>query len=179
MKIKILIVSVILMLCLTVSVGAAGYPSYNYLENGGIAAAPQPFKVLDFLFAEDFGGSSFEGAGDLASDENGALYVSETEQNRIAVRYPDGTSALISSFINGGVEDTFSAPSGLFIRDGKLESFFASYYISRKTGVPRAKNNSGNMIIKAGEKSVQDLTDRYIKEVDSITTAKDKEIMQL
>lgn len=120
MKIKILIVSVILMLCLTVSVGAAGYPSYNYLENGGIAAAPQPFKVLDVLFAEDFGGSSFEGAGDLASDENGALYVSETEQNRIAVRYPDGTSALISSFINGGTEDTFSAPSGLFIRDGKL-----------------------------------------------------------
>ena len=60
MKIKILIVSIILMLCLTVSVGAAGYPSYNYLENGGIAAAPQPFKVLDVLFAEDFGGSSFE-----------------------------------------------------------------------------------------------------------------------
>ncbi len=44
-----------------------------------------------------------------------------------------------------------------FIRDGKLESFFASYYISRKTGVPRAKNNSGNMIIKAGEKSVKDI----------------------
>lgn len=32
---------------------------------------------------------------------------------------------------------------------------------------------------KAGEKSVQDLTDRYIKEIDSITAAKDKEIMQL
>ncbi len=32
---------------------------------------------------------------------------------------------------------------------------------------------------KAGEKAVQDLTDRYIKEVDSITAAKDKEIMQL
>ena len=32
---------------------------------------------------------------------------------------------------------------------------------------------------KASEKAVQDLTDRYIKEVDSITAAKDKEIMQL
>ena len=32
---------------------------------------------------------------------------------------------------------------------------------------------------KAGEKSVQDLTDQYIKLVDSITTQKNKEIMQL
>ncbi len=44
-----------------------------------------------------------------------------------------------------------------FIRDGKLESFFASYYISNKTGVPRAKNSSGNVIMKAGEKSLEDI----------------------
>lgn len=49
-----------------------------------------------------------------------------------------------------------------FIRDGKLESFITSYYISRKTGVPRAKNTSGNLIIKAGEKSVKEI----IKNID-------------
>ncbi len=32
---------------------------------------------------------------------------------------------------------------------------------------------------KAGEKSVQDLTDQYIKQVDGITAQKNKEIMQL
>ena len=32
---------------------------------------------------------------------------------------------------------------------------------------------------KAGEKSVQDLTDQYIKQVDAITAQKNKEIMQL
>ena len=32
---------------------------------------------------------------------------------------------------------------------------------------------------KTGEKSVQDLTDRYIKQVDEITTKKEKEIMQI
>ncbi len=32
---------------------------------------------------------------------------------------------------------------------------------------------------KAGEKSVQDLTDRYIKQVDSVTAAKEKEILHL
>lgn len=32
---------------------------------------------------------------------------------------------------------------------------------------------------KAGEKSVQDLTDRFIKQIDGITTKKEKEIMQI
>ncbi len=32
---------------------------------------------------------------------------------------------------------------------------------------------------KAGEKAVQDLTDRYIKQVDSVTAAKEKEILHL
>ena len=32
---------------------------------------------------------------------------------------------------------------------------------------------------KAGEKSVQDLTDRYIKKIDEITSKKEKEIMQI
>lgn len=32
---------------------------------------------------------------------------------------------------------------------------------------------------KAGEKSVQDLTDLYIKQIDTITAKKDKEIMQI
>ena len=44
-----------------------------------------------------------------------------------------------------------------FICDGKLESFFSSYYISNKTGVPRAKNSSGNMIMKAGDKPLADI----------------------
>ena len=32
---------------------------------------------------------------------------------------------------------------------------------------------------KAGDKSVQDLTDKYIKEIDSVTAAKTKEIMEI
>ena len=32
---------------------------------------------------------------------------------------------------------------------------------------------------KQSEKSVQDLTDKYIKEIDSITDAKKKEIMSI
>ena len=32
---------------------------------------------------------------------------------------------------------------------------------------------------KASEKAIQDLTDKYIKQVDAITAAKDKEIMEI
>ena len=32
---------------------------------------------------------------------------------------------------------------------------------------------------KASEKSVQDLTDKYTKEIDAITAKKEKEIMQI
>ena len=32
---------------------------------------------------------------------------------------------------------------------------------------------------KASEKSVQDLTDKYIKEIDVITAGKEKEIMEI
>ena len=32
---------------------------------------------------------------------------------------------------------------------------------------------------KASEKSIQDLTDKYIKEIDAVTAKKEKEIMQI
>ena len=32
---------------------------------------------------------------------------------------------------------------------------------------------------KAGDKSVQDLTDKFVKEVDAVTAAKTKEIMEI
>ncbi len=32
---------------------------------------------------------------------------------------------------------------------------------------------------KAGDKSVQDLTDRYVKEIDTVTSAKEKDIMEI
>ena len=44
-----------------------------------------------------------------------------------------------------------------FIRDGKLESFVTSLYIANKTGVARAKNSGGNMVIKAGDKSLEEI----------------------
>lgn len=44
-----------------------------------------------------------------------------------------------------------------FIKNGRLESFLTSLYISNKTGVERAKNSGGNMVIEAGDKSLDEI----------------------
>lgn len=49
-----------------------------------------------------------------------------------------------------------------FIKDGVLKSFLTSLYIANKTGVERAKNSGGNMVIAAGDKSL----DEIIKGID-------------
>ena len=54
----------------------------------------------------------------------------------------------------------------------------------RRDGIDKAKDmkKNGEMTEdeqKASEKSIQDLTDKYTKEVDAITAKKEKEIMQI
>ena len=54
----------------------------------------------------------------------------------------------------------------------------------RRDGIDKAKDmkKKGDMTEdeqKASEKSVQDITDKFIKEIDSITAAKEKEIMEI
>ncbi len=43
------------------------------------------------------------------------------------------------------------------IRDGVLESFMLSDYVSRKTGLPRAKNASGAIIMHSGDKPLSEI----------------------
>lgn len=117
---KKIICILLLLFILPTAVSAAEYPSYSYLENGGLAAAPQGFTVENVLYCEDFGIKSLKNAGDIVADEKGNLYVSATEQNAVAVRYKNGKTAVISSFTANGKTDTFNAPQGLFVRNGQL-----------------------------------------------------------
>ncbi len=54
----------------------------------------------------------------------------------------------------------------------------------RRDGIDKAKDMKKNNLMtedeqKASEKSVQDLTDKFIEEIDAITAAKEKEIMSI
>ncbi|MBE6714201.1 MAG: TldD/PmbA family protein [Ruminococcaceae bacterium] len=44
-----------------------------------------------------------------------------------------------------------------FIKNGRLESFLVSLYVSNKTGVERAKNSGGSMVIAPGDRSLDEI----------------------
>ena len=43
------------------------------------------------------------------------------------------------------------------IKDGVLKSFMLSYYVANKTGYPRAKNSSFNIVMEPGDKPLEDI----------------------
>lgn len=107
-------------LMLSVTASADSYPSYNYLANGEITSVPQPFTVEDILYAEDFGVESFVGSKDIFCDSNGTVYVSDTENNSIALLGADGSTDKISGFTVNGKEETFNSPRGICVMNGSL-----------------------------------------------------------
>jgi len=53
--------------------------------------------------------------------------------------------------------DGFPAENYDIIKDGVLESFMLSLYVSNKTGLPRAKNSSYAIVMKEGDTSLSDM----------------------
>ncbi len=74
---------------------------------------------------------------------------------RISVSFAPHAEGIVcgQSFTTEG----FIAEDFDFIKNGKLESFLTSLYIANKTGVERAKNTGGNMVITAGDKSLDEI----------------------
>ena len=54
-------------------------------------------------------------------------------------------------------DDGFLSEDFDVIQNGVLQSFLLSLYVSNKTGLPRAKNTSGALIVKGGESSVEQM----------------------
>lgn len=53
--------------------------------------------------------------------------------------------------------DGYAAEDYDIIKDGVLNSFMISQYVANKTGFPRAKNNSWSIVMKNGEKSLDEI----------------------
>ena len=54
-------------------------------------------------------------------------------------------------------DDGFLSEDFDVIRNGVLQSFLLSFYVSNKTGLPRAKNSSGALIVGGGERTVEQI----------------------
>ncbi len=79
----------------------------------------------------------------------------QVADERITVSFAPHAKEMVcgQSFTSEG----FLAEDFDFIREGKLESFLTSLYVSNKTGVPRAKNSGSSMIVQPGEQSVEEI----------------------
>jgi len=96
------------------------YPSYDYMENGGTAVKPQPFYVDRVLSAKNFGTGSFEGAEDIFVDSDMNIYVSDTQNNSIAICFSDKSTKIIDGFFINGGRETFNNPHGIFVSGDTL-----------------------------------------------------------
>ena len=74
---------------------------------------------------------------------------------RITISFAPGDKEIVcgQSYTTEG----FLAQDFDFIREGKLESFLIGLYVSNKTGVPRAKNDGGSMVMRPGDRSLEEI----------------------
>ena len=122
---------------------AESYPSYNYLANGEITSVPQPFGIEEILYAKDFGADDFAGAKDIFCDNDGNIYVSDTESNSIAVLKSDRSTEIIKGFTLNGKSETFNSPRGLYVMNGQL---YVCDYNNHRIAVIDIKTREGRVI---------------------------------
>ena len=79
----------------------------------------------------------------------------QVADRRITISFAPGAKEIVCGQSYTG--EGFLAEDFDFIREGKLESFLVSLYVSNKTGVPRAKNSGGSMIMHPGDRSLQEI----------------------
>jgi len=109
-----------LLLCSMVIPAAASdpYQGYSYSttdEGTHDVAAPQAYLPEKVYNSKDLG-APLTAPEDLLFDSNGNLYVCDAGQNAIYVFSPEmKLLKTINSFQNGGQEDTFSSPYGIFL----------------------------------------------------------------
>jgi len=108
------------MILLSLNVNAEAYPSYMYLANGEITAAPQPFLVKDVLFGEDFGIDTLSGAEHIFCSEDNTIYVVNSAKNEIVYLTSKGKTGKLSSFKINGKPDKFKNPQGIFVTENEM-----------------------------------------------------------
>lgn len=79
----------------------------------------------------------------------------QVADSQITVSFAPGDKDIVcgQSYTTEG----FLAQDFDFIREGKLNSFLIGLYVSNKTGVPRAKNSGGSMVMQPGDHSVEEI----------------------
>lgn len=106
---------------LAFSVSADPYQNYVYNNNGVAQAEPQAYVPSGRITGESLGCGSFAKPKNLFVTEDGHLYITDTDNNRLVVlnsRFE--LERVIDSFDNNGQSDTFCNPQAVFIHEDEL-----------------------------------------------------------
>lgn len=92
------------------------YVTYNYDYYEDIKYTPAAYVPDGVITGEQIGCGNFAGPQDINTDENGDVYIADTNNNRIVVADRDFRLVrVIEEFENDGKMDRFSAPNGVYV----------------------------------------------------------------
>lgn len=119
---------------------------------GTMVLTPDTFAEFIDSIAENFAsdGCILDGTS-LWKDKLGEQVADE----RLTVSFLPKDERIICAPSYSG--DGFLIDDFDFIKDGKLENFILSLYVANKTGKKRSKNSGAGMVIKPGDKSIDDI----------------------
>ncbi|NLG24696.1 MAG: gluconolactonase [Clostridiales bacterium] len=94
-----------------------GSYSFDYWARDALAApAPIPYEPVSAITGERIGAGPLSQPADMAFDSRGRLYILDSGNRRIVICDSRGRYVgVISSFDNGGAEDTFNRPQGICV----------------------------------------------------------------
>ncbi|MBR2930699.1 MAG: YIP1 family protein [Clostridia bacterium] len=121
-KIIILALTLILVFGSVSTFAYESYDTYTYSIDGMPLLSPMAYSADDSFNSYDIGlvdmtGKALTQASDLAADEDGNLYITDTKNNRIVVlnKYYEATHIIDSYVDEYGNAQTFSAPKAVFV----------------------------------------------------------------
>lgn len=92
------------------------YTTYNYDYYEDIKYTPAAYVPDGIITGEQIGCGNLAGPQDLNTDENGDVYIADTNNNRIVVTDRDfNLIKVIEEFDNQGKKENFAAPNGVYV----------------------------------------------------------------
>lgn len=120
--------------------------------DGTVIMAPSCIPAILYSVVENF-------AGDSAILSGTSIWKNKINTKVADERLTISFSPMDKRIVEGDcyTQEGFLSENFDFIKDGILKSFYITQYVANKTNLERAKNNSFNLIVNNGDKSIDDI----------------------
>lgn len=121
MKKRIVVLLTLLVMCLCMPAKAVPYDSYTYNSYSRMLPLPAPYVPVQSVKGSTLGLDEFAAPSDIFVTDNGMIYLSDTNNNRIVIFDTELQHAeVITAFDTAAGSDGLAKPQGLFVTDNAL-----------------------------------------------------------